>query len=107
MGPEDRKGWIRGHITEWVSAKKIDDALSAAELGNLSHTQKIPAALAEINPNPVWFVEALTATPKSRMFGNVDDAIAAATNQSSPIDRSSGIDRYQSSGIDSDQSSSG
>jgi hypothetical protein len=189
MGPEDRKVWMRGQIREWVSTKKIDDALSSAELGNLSYTQKavayrslliigsirhcranrraearvpiltlitylsdnakgicsltitrmmelfsrtrqcivdniealeaegligvarvdgmpnvywprIPAALAEINPNPVWFVDALTTTPKSRIFGDVNEAIAAATNQSSPVDRSSGIDRYQSSGVD-------
>ena len=179
---------------DWVSTKKIDDALTAVELGNLSHTQKsvayrslliigsirhcrankraearipiltvitylsdnargvcyltitrmmelfartrqcivdniealeadgliavarvngmpnvywprIPAALAEINPNPVWFLDALTAIPKSRIFGNVDEAIAAATNQSSPVDRSSGVDRHRSSGVHSHQSS--
>jgi hypothetical protein len=189
MGTEDRKAWMRDLITKWSTNKKIEEALTAAELGNLSHMQKsvayrslliigsirhchankradaripiltlitylsdnakgicsltitrmmelfartrqcildniealeadgligvarvdgmpnvywprIPAALAEINPNPVWFVEALTTTPKSRIFGDVNEAIAAATNQSSSVNRSSGVDRYQSSGLD-------
>jgi hypothetical protein len=181
MSADDRKAWVREQINKWCTSKQIDEALSTAELGNLSHTQKavayrsvliigsikhcranaraearipiltlitylsdnakgvcylsiskmqelfqrsrqcildnilalelsgmigvarvdgmpnvywprIPAALAEISPNPVWFVETLTSTPKSKIFGNVSEAIAAATSdQSSAVDSTSQV----------------
>jgi hypothetical protein len=62
-----------------------------------------------MSPNPVWVIEALTAVPKARIFGSVDEAIAAATerdvNQSSGVDRSRRIDRCQSSELDRYRSS--
>ena len=39
----------------------------------------IPAALAEMSANPIWFVDALSTKPKSRIFKTPDEAIAAAT----------------------------
>src|SRR5262249_53024759 len=58
---------------------------------------RIPAALAEMSPNPVWMIGALTTVPKARIFGSVDEAIAAATerdgNRSSGVDRSSRVDQ--------------
>src|SRR5262245_55975588 len=48
---------------------------------------RIPTALKEMSPNPVWVINALTTVPKARIFGTVGDAIAAATeNQSSGVD---------------------
>src|SRR5262249_27459656 len=70
---------------------------------------RIPAALVEMSPNPVWVIEALTAAPKARIFGSVDEAIAAATerdvNQSSGVDRSGRVDQCQSSELDRYRSS--
>jgi hypothetical protein len=58
---------------------------------------RIPPALAEMSPNPVWFVEAMTAPVKAKIHGNVGEAIAAATkDQSTPVDRSSAVDRGRS-----------
>jgi hypothetical protein len=56
----------------------------------------IPAALAEMSANPIWFVDALSTKPKSRIFKTPDEAIAAATedgNLSTPKDRSTAVDR--------------
>jgi hypothetical protein len=192
MSADDRKVWLHEQIAEWVGEKRIEEALSRAELGNLSHTQKavayrsilivgsirhcrhnkraearipiltlitylsdndkgvcylsivklmellnrtrqcildniealekdgligvaridgmpnvywprIPAALAEMSPNPVWFVDAMTAPVKAKIYRNVDEAIAAATrDQSIPVDQSSALDR--SSAADRDRS---
>jgi hypothetical protein len=198
MSAADRKVWLHEQITNWVGEKKVEECLSALELGNLSMTEKavayrsvlivggikhcrkhkraevrmviltlitylsdnaqgicflsitilmvlldrsrqciidnilgleedgligvaridgmpnrywprIPAALVEMSPNPVWVIEALTAVPKARIFGSVDEAIAAATardgNQSSGVDQSSRVDQCQSSELDRYRSS--
>ena len=57
----------------------------------------IPAALAELSANPVWFVDALSTKPKFRSFGTPEEAIAAATqDRSTPLDQSTPPDQYQS-----------
>src|SRR5690349_1973701 len=43
MSAEDRRIWLHEQIVRWVGSKKIDDCLSALELGNLSMTQKMVA----------------------------------------------------------------
>jgi hypothetical protein len=43
MSADDRKVWLHEQIAEWVGEKRIEEALSRAELGNLSHTQKAVA----------------------------------------------------------------
>ena len=56
----------------------------------------ISAALAEMSANPIWFVDALSTKPKSRIFKTPDEAIAVATedgNLSTLTDRSTAIDR--------------
>ena len=55
----------------------------------------IPAALAAMCGNPVWFVNALkTSGPKVHAFHNPQEAVAAAMEtRSSGVDQSSGIDR--------------
>jgi hypothetical protein len=69
----------------------------------------IPAALAELSANPVWFVDALAPKPRFRIFSSPEEAIAAATtppnqssapDQSSRLDQSSGPDHHQSGGLD-------
>jgi hypothetical protein len=198
MSADDRKVWLHEQIAKWVGDKRIEECLSALELGNLSMTEKavayrsvlivgsikhcrkhkraearipiltlitylsdnakgtcflsiskmqelfdrsrqcvvdnivaleedgligiarsdgmpnlywprIPAALVELSPNPLWVVNALTSLPKARIFGSVDEAIAAATergdSQSTGIDQSSRVDRCQSSELDQHRSS--
>jgi hypothetical protein len=69
-----------------------------------SYWPLIPAALAELSANPVWFVEALSTKPKFRAFGSPEEAIAAATqdrrstppDQSGTPDQSTPLDQYQS-----------
>jgi hypothetical protein len=194
MSADDRKVWIQDQIVRWVGEKKIDECLSALELGNLSMTEKmvayrsvlimggvrhcrnnpraearipiltlivylsdnakgtchlsisemqkmlmrsrqcivdnilalemdgsigiaringmpnsywprIPAALAEMSPNPLWFVEAVTGA-KRKVYRTVEEAIAAATTgQSSTVDRSNRVDRHQSRELDQHRSS--
>src|SRR5215470_19988672 len=41
MSADDRKVWIQDQIVRWVGEKKIDECLSALELGNLSMTEKM------------------------------------------------------------------
>jgi hypothetical protein len=51
----------------------------------------IPAALAEMSANPIWFVDALSTKPRSRIFKTPDEAIVAAIedgNLSTTVDRS-------------------
>ena len=43
MSADDRKAWTRDQINNWCTSKRIDEVLSTAELGNLSHTQKAVA----------------------------------------------------------------
>src|SRR4051812_25947075 len=43
MSADDRKAWAHDQINNWCTSKRIDEALSTAELGNLSHTQKAVA----------------------------------------------------------------
>jgi hypothetical protein len=193
MCADDRRVWLHEQIRIWVGEKRIDECLSALELGNLSMTEKavayrsvlivgsikhcrkhkraearipiltlitylsdnakgtcylsitkvmelldrsrqcvvdnilgleedgligvarvdgmpncywprIPAALKEMSPNPIWVIDALTTVPKARIFGSVEEAIVAATersgNQSSGVDQSGRVDRYRSSGVD-------
>src|SRR5215813_3150033 len=194
MSADDRKVWLHEQIKDWVGEKRIEECLSALELGNLSMTEKavayrsiliigairhcrmharaevripiltlitylsdnakgtcylsisrmeklfdrshqcivdnilalekdgliavarvdgmpncycprIPAALKEMSPNPVWIIDSLTTTPKARIFGSIDEAISTAAewvggNQSSPIDQSSRVDQHQSSELD-------
>jgi hypothetical protein len=184
MSAEDRKVWLHEQITRWVGEKRIEECLSALELGNLSMTEKmvayrsvlimggirhcrnnpraearmpiltlivylsdnaqgaciltiskmqellqrsrqsivdnilalekdgsigivridgmpnrywprIPAALAQMNPNPAWFVEAVAGKVPPKVYRTADEAIAAATS-----DQSSGVDRYWSSAVD-------
>ena len=94
-------------IVDNIEGLEADGLIGVARVDGLPNVYwpRIPAALAEMSPNPVWFLDALTSTPKARIFGNVDEAIAAATDQSSRVDRSSGVDRYRSSAVDSHQSS--
>jgi hypothetical protein len=65
---------------------------------------RIPAALKEMSPNPIWVIDALTTVPKARIFGSVEEAMVAATersgNQSGGVDQSGRVDRYRSSGVD-------
>ena len=204
MSADDRKVWLHEQITKWVGEKRIEECLSAFELGNLSMTEKavayrsllivgsikhcrihekaevripiltlitflsdnakgtcfltisrmqglfgrsrqcivdnilaleedgligvartggmtncywprIPTALVEMSPNPVWVIDALATMPKARIFGNVDEVIAAATerdaNQSSGptqsrrVDQSSRVDQYRSTELDHHRSS--
>jgi hypothetical protein len=43
MSADDRKVWLHEQIAKWVGEKKIEDCLSALELGNLSMTEKMVA----------------------------------------------------------------
>src|SRR5262249_52618026 len=43
MSADDRKAWLHEQITKWVDEKKIEECLSALELGNLSMTEKAVA----------------------------------------------------------------
>jgi hypothetical protein len=185
MSAEDRKVWLHEQISKWVGEKKIEECLSALELGNLSMTEKavayrsiliiggirhcraharaearmpiltlitylsdnakgvctlsitklqdllnrsrpcivenilaleaegligvaridgmpnlywprIPAALAEMSPNPVWVVEAVLGRPKQKVYRNAEAAIAAATEyQATPVNQSAGVNQYQ------------
>ena len=178
MSSDHRKVWLHEQIRSWVGEKRIEECLSALELGNLSMTEKavayrtvlivggikhcrkhkraearipiltlitylsdnakgtcflsitkmqelfdrsrqcivdnilaleedgligiaridgmpncywprMPAVLVQMSPNPVWVIDALTTMSRARIFGSVDDAIAAATELDG--NRSSGI----------------
>ena len=189
MSAEDRKVWLHEQITNWVGEKRIDECLSALELGNLSMTEKavayrsilivggirhcrahdraearmpiltlitylsdnaqgvctlsitkmqkllnrsrpciveniqalevegligvarvdgmpnvywprIPAALAEISPNPVWFVDAVLGQPKQKIYRTAEAAIAAATeSQVTAANQSRGVNQYQATAV--------
>jgi len=43
MSAEDRKVWLHEQITKFVGEKRIEECLSALELGNLSMTEKAVA----------------------------------------------------------------
>jgi len=43
MCAEDRKVWLHEQIRNWVGEKRIEECLSALELGNLSMTEKAVA----------------------------------------------------------------
>jgi hypothetical protein len=67
----------------------------------------LPAALAELSANPVWFVDALSTKPKYRLFGSPEEAIEAATadrsslpDQSRSPDQSRIPDQYRSTILD-------
>jgi hypothetical protein len=66
-----------------------------------SYWPLIPAALAELSANPVWFVEALSTKPKFRAFGSPEEAIAVAT-QDRPTrpDQSGRPDHHRSTLVD-------
>jgi hypothetical protein len=104
-------------IVDNILALEEDGLIGIARIDGMPNRYwpRIPAALVEMSPNPVWVIEALTAVPKARIFGSVDEAIAAAMergggNQSTGVDQSSrvdwrqhqssGVDRYRSSGVD-------
>jgi hypothetical protein len=74
----------------------------------------IPAALAELSANPVWFVDGLSSKPKFRSFGSAEAAITsvAAQHRSIPpdqfsrVDRSSRVDPHRSTPVDEPVNSS-
>jgi hypothetical protein len=189
MSADDRKVWMHEQITKWVGEKKIEECLSALELGNLSMTEKavayrsiliiggirhcraharaearmpiltlitylsdnakgvcvlsitkmqellnrsrpciienilaletegligvarvdgmpnsywprIPAALAEMSPNPVWVVEAVLGQPKQKIYRTAEAAIAAATeDQATAVNQSAGVNQYQATAV--------
>jgi len=43
MSADDRKVWLHEQIKKWVGEKRIEECLSALELGNLSMTEKAVA----------------------------------------------------------------
>src|SRR5215471_21637104 len=43
MSADDRKVWMHEQIIKWVGERKIEECLSALELGNLSMTEKAVA----------------------------------------------------------------
>ena len=43
MSADDRKVWLHEQITNWVGGRRIEECLSALELGNLSMTEKAVA----------------------------------------------------------------
>jgi hypothetical protein len=88
-----------------IEALEKDGLIGVARVDGMPNVYwpRIPAALAEMSPNPVWFVEAMTGPVKAKIYRNVDEAIAAATrdrsipvDQSTPVDRSSAVDRDRS-----------
>jgi hypothetical protein len=189
MSADDRKVWLHKEITKWVGEKKIQECLSALELGNLSMTEKavayrsilivggirhcriharaearmpiltlitylsdnaqgvcslsitkfqqllnrsrpcivenilaleaegligveridgmpnrywprIPAALAEMSPNPVWVVDAILGQPKQKVHRTVEAAIASATeSQATAVNQSIGVNQYQATAV--------
>jgi hypothetical protein len=65
----------------------------------------MPAALAKMSGNPVWFVNALRisgpkANDKPRAFGAATRNQSSRVDQSSGLDQSSRVDQHQSGGVD-------
>jgi hypothetical protein len=93
-------------IIDNVTALERDGLIGVARINGMPsrYWPRIPAASAEMSPNPVWVIDALTSSPRARIYGSVDDAIAAATerdgNQSTGVDQSSKVDGYRSSAVD-------
>jgi len=104
-------GRSRQCIVDNILALEKDGLIGVARVDGMPNRYWpcIPAALKDMSPNPAWVIDALTKAPKTRIFSNVEEAIAAATqqdgNQSSTVDQSSGVDRYPSSRLDPHQSS--
>jgi len=91
-------------IVDNIFALEMDGSIGIARINGMpnSYWPRIPAALVEMSPNPLWFVEAVTGA-KRKVYRTVEEAIVAATtDQSSRVDRhqSSELDQHRSTGVD-------
>jgi hypothetical protein len=102
-------GRSRETIVRSIASLEEDGQIGVNRKGGMpsSYWPLIPAALAELSANPVWFVDALSEKPKPkfRVFGSPQEAIASATEQQSALpDQSGSLDRQQSGRLDHNRS---
>ena len=105
----------RESIVSSISSLERDGQIGVNRSGGMPNCYwpLIPAALAELSANPVWFVDALSTKPKFRVFGSPEQAIAVAAqsrstlpDQSTAPDQSSGPDHHRSTPVDEPVNSS-
>ena len=98
----------RESIVSSISSLERDGQIGVNRSGGMPNCYwpLIPAALAELSANPVWFVDALSTKPKFRVFGSPEQAIAVAArsrstlpDQSTAPDQSSGPDHHWSTPV--------
>src|SRR5262249_31835783 len=89
-------------IVENILALEAEGLIGVARIDGMPNTYwpRIPPALTEMSPTPVWGVEAVLGQPKQKVYRTAEAAIAAATgNQATAVNQLAAVNQYQATAV--------